>query len=261
MRIILKRLTSVCFAITLLTFSFLTASAEGENDNNLTINGQAEVNVGDVVTYTLYLSDATEPIVGFELRLFYDEECLKYQQGSLKFDQFDVVYNEGIPGRIPMNCTQFSTPSDFSKKARFFSVSFEVIKGGEADITYFITELYGENLENLTNYTFTYDLTKGDKALISNQPPIVNQDEENLDRYAGAFPNYEDGMGDNHVNAKGNVQHIQLGTTTGEVIPKAETKSNWFEKYGWLLFLGVGVAITAVISAIVVVSVKSKKDE
>ena len=68
-------------------------------------------------------------------------------------------------------------------------------------------------------------------------------------------------MGDNHVNAKGNVQHIQLGTTTGEVIPKAEIKSNWFGKYGWLLFLGVGVAIVAVISAIVVVSVKSKKDE
>ena len=111
MKLFLRKLCSLCFAVSIIAISVSAVGAEQSNaaQNNtsaadqLTLNG-VNVDKGDLVTYTLYLSDVMDPVVGFELRLFYDETKLEYQKGSLHFDNFDVViYNENIPGRIPMN--------------------------------------------------------------------------------------------------------------------------------------------------------------
>jgi len=89
---------------------------------------------------TLYMSDAVESIVGFDLRLFYDYEKLEYQKSSLKFENFDVViYNEEMQGKIPMNCSSLENKPSFEKKGQFVSASFKVKKAGEAKITYFFT--------------------------------------------------------------------------------------------------------------------------
>ena len=116
-----------------------TQAAEG--GSTLTINNAASVEVGKTVTYTLYLSEATESIVGFELRLFYDSDFLEYQKNTLKFDKFDVVFfNEDIKGKIPMNYTSLNNQPLFDKKGQFLTANFKVLNGGNANISYFFTE-------------------------------------------------------------------------------------------------------------------------
>lgn len=278
MRIFLTRITSLCFAITLLTLSAVTAFADEEqgagNSTELTINGDASANIGEVVTYTLYLADASDPVVGFELRLFYDSDVLEYQQGSLHFDKFDVViYNEGIPGKIPMNCSQFNNPSDFSKKAQFVSASFKVLKPGATDITYYFTELYGENMSFLSTFTFSYDLLSGDKKLVDGKNPPVNQSADVVDRYSGDFPNYDDGMGDNYVSGNRSEQHEVLVEENGSLVPYVRSlvreittpaatadSAGWFQRNSWILFVGIGLAVAAVAVAVVFAVKKGKKE-
>lgn len=279
MRNFLTRFTSLCFAITLLTLSAVTASAEENNAESTTalkINGDASANIGEVVTYSLYLADASDPIVGFELRLFYDSEYLEYQQGSLHFDKFDVViYNEGIPGKIPMNCSQFNNPSDFSKKSQFVSASFKVLKPGNANITYFFTELYGDNMSFLSTFTFSYNLIAGDdKVLVKDKNPPVNQSADVVDRYAGDFPNYEDGMGDNYLSANRSEQHEVLVEENGTLVPYVKSyvqeitsptatgdSIGWFQRNHWVLYAGIGLAVAAVVAAVIVAVKKGKSED
>lgn len=263
------KLTSVCFAVVLVVCSVLTAFAE-EKQGTLKINGNTEVEVGKTVTYTLYLSDTVEPIVGFEMRLFYDSEALEYQKGSLKFEKFDVVvYNEDIKGRIPMNCSSLTNLPDFSQKGQFVSASFKVLKEGDASITYFFTELYGENMEYLKSFKFTYDLSVDGKAVLKDGVPPVNTDANTLQNNQGDFINYADGMGDDN-SPKGD-EHQQVGSAVqnkvvevtrvvnGEATGATEDQKGGFPTF--LLFIFVPLIIGAVVAAVVVVSVRGKREK
>ena len=140
------RLTSLFFTVALMIFSVASVNADDtetskeSKSTGLTINDKANIEVGKTVSYTFYLSEATEPVEGFELRLFYDSEYLKYKKNSLKFEKFDVVFfNENIEGKIPMNYTSISNMPSFEKKTQFLTADFEVLKEGSAIISYFFT--------------------------------------------------------------------------------------------------------------------------
>ena len=262
------KITSLCFALTLLTFSALSVSAEdgAKADATLTLNDEATVNVGDTVTYSLYLGDTVEPIVGFELRLFYDSDFLEYQKGSLKFEKFDVVvYNEDIVGKIPMNSTSLTNLPLFDKKTQFLSADFKVTKPGKANISYFFTELYGENMTYLKNFTFTYGLTVGDKAIVTDGTPLVNTDEDTLNNNQGDFINYADGMGENSPNQ---AEHNVVGGTLApyvqtdivevtRVVPGNEKSGGM--SGGWVFVLiAAPILIAAVVAAVIIVNKKNK---
>ncbi len=256
------KITSVCFVLAMLLSSALTAFAESEEGESLTVNGKAVAEVGDVLTYSLYLSEATEPIVGFEMRLFYDSEHLEYEKSSLNFDNFDVViYNEDIEGKIPMNCSSLTNTPDFSTKGQFLSADFKVLEGGEADITYFFTELYGENLDRLKSFRFTYDLIRDGEKLVSGAVPPVNTDEDTLENNQGDFINYEDGMGDDNTPDK---NHKRIGSAVQKKVVEvtratdADTDNGGSNKL--FFFIGVPLIILAVAGAIVFVVIRGKKE-
>ena len=248
-------LSSLCCALTLLFCAAMPVAAEEQkNENNngekLVINEEASADVGDVVTYTLYLRDATEPIVGFDLRLFYDFEYLEYQKSSLKFEKFDVViYNEEMEGKIPMNCSSLENKPSFAEKGQFVSASFKVKKAGNAGITYFFTDLYGDNLD------------------LKDATPPVNADEAAVQNNQGDFINYADGKGEENSPLKGD-DHVSIGSAvikkvvevTREVDVANENQGGSIFNSTWFIVIVGLVVVVAVNAAVIIVSVRQKKE-
>lgn len=275
------KITSLCFAMVLLFCTVTPVFAEedkqkttaGSAGNTLSINKEATVEVGKTVTFTLNISEAVKPIVGFELCLFYDQDHLQYQKGSLKFDNFDVViYNEDLPGRIPMNHSALTNTKIFTQKSQFVSASFQVLKGGEADISYFVTELYSENFEQepyLKSYKFTYDLTEGDNVLVKDGTPVVNEDNEAQANYQGDFVNYADGMGEDN-SPKDAEEHVRVGTAVvtnvievTRAVGSDTAQSNgggFFGSIWFILLIGL-VVVGVIVTAVVIVSKQGKKTD
>lgn len=250
------------------------SSEKNDADNNaaeLTINGKAKAKVGDIVTYTLNLSDTLKPIVGFDMCLFFDSQFLEYQKGSLKFDNFEpVIYNEDLDGRIPMNYSSLTSDKVFSKKSQFVSADFKVIAGGASDITYFVTEMYAENFETepyLKSYTFTYDLTGG-TVDVKDEVPLVDSGTETQRNYQGDFVNYADGMGeDNSPQTPENHQKIGIVVQTSvvdvtQVVSGQNDGASGSQSNHLLFYILAGVLVVgAVVAAVVIVSLKGKKEE
>lgn len=266
----MKRLISACFAMTLVVMSPFAAAAA--NSEKLNINDTADIDVGKTVKYTMYLADASVPIEGFELRLFYDQEYLEYQTGSIKFDKFSVVvYNEKIPGKIPANYSAISNLPDFSEKSQFVSAEFKVLKAGKANISYFFTELYGANFEDLSTRTITYDLTVDDKKVVDNAVPPVNTDEDTLLNNQGDFINYADGRGDGNSSDDNHRAVLsEDGTLTPYVAERVESvtkvvaannnKSGGLSTSLLVILIAAPLIIGAVAAAIIIVNVNNRKE-
>lgn len=127
MKKVLTKIISLCFAATILMSVSITAFAADQ----LTINEEAKVNVGDKVKFSLYLSECTEEVIGFEMRLFYDGEYLELNKDSITYEKFDaVIHNPNLENRVAVSWTNISQPADFSKKALFMSAEFKVLKAG-----------------------------------------------------------------------------------------------------------------------------------
>ena len=240
-----------------------------EDGSMLTINNAASVEVGKTVTYTLYLSEATESIVGFELRLFYDSDFLEYQKNTLKFDKFDVVFfNEDIKGKIPMNYTSLNNQPLFDKKGQFLTANFKVLNGGNANISYFFTELYGENMDYLKSFRFTYDLAVDGETILKDAVPVVNADDDTLQNNQGDFINFSDGVGEEN-SPQNESEHVRIGSgvktqvidvtkdSDGNGVKKAS--GNTFVKY-LIIFAVIGLVVAAIVVAIVMSRKKAKDD-
>ena len=119
------KIGSILIAAMIVFASVSTAFAE----DTLKINGAKEaVNKGDTVHFTLNLSDTREPVIGFEVRIFYDPAKLELIKGSVKSDTFDnLFYNEEIQGKIPLNWTDFNNPVNCADKTAFFSCDFKAL--------------------------------------------------------------------------------------------------------------------------------------
>lgn len=191
----LSKIISLCFAIGIMMSCALVSVNAA--DDELTVNSEAKVKVGDKIKYTLYLSDTTEDIIGFQMSLFYDHNYLELNKDSIDYNKFEgVVHNLNIEDRIPMNWTDFTSPVSFSNKAAFLSLEFKVLKGGKTDISQFVTEMYGNDMTYLKSYKWTYDITVNDKKVAEDKIPVINSDDETLKKRQGSFINYLDGMGE-----------------------------------------------------------------
>ncbi len=266
----MRRLISIITAV-MMTALILTTSVSAANaaDDVLTINGEGKVNVGDTVKFTLYLDETKEDIIGFELRLFYNSEYLKFDKKSLTSEKFDnLFYNPDIDGKIPMNWTDIGNPVSFAAKDVFLSCEFEAIKGGEASIEYFVTEMYGDDMTYLKSYKWTYDLEVNGKKVITDGVPPITSDEETLNERQSSFINYVDGMGEENTPNKDNHESVEgkhhatynvyendvIEVTRYEDVANSPAKNPNF----WILVIGIPVIAALVIAAIVIV-IKNKK--
>ena len=261
----LVKIISLCF-VSLLMLSLMTSMTVFAADNELTVNSDAKVKVGDKIKYTLYLSDTKEDIIGFELRMFYDHNYLELDKDSINYGKFDgVIHNLNIEDKIPINWTNISTPISFAKKAEFLSMEFKVVKGGETEISQFVTEMYGDDMTYLKSYKWSYDITVNDKTIVKDQTPVISDDKQTLENNQGSFINYIDGMGeentpnkDNHQAVVGSVPGTQIATQYVDVTRYENVTSNGSFN---MMPIIVIVAIVVIVGAIVAILIIKKRDD
>ncbi len=255
----MKSISSKIISIFLIAMALISVSSTvfAAEDEELTINDNAKVKVGDRIKYTLCLADTTDTIIGFELRLFYDHNYLELDKNSLNFEKFNgVIYNTELEDKIPINWTNISSPADFSKKATFLTVEFRVLKAGETDISQFVSEMYGDDMTYLKSYTWTYNITVNDETIVSNQVPKISEDEETLQKKQGGIINYLDGKGEKNSPDKDNHSAV-IGYTVvaTEYVDVTKNVSNSNQNGESSLFspLIIGAGVLAIILAVVCV--------
>lgn len=265
----LVKIISLCF-VSVLMLSLMTSMTVFAADNELTVNSDAKVKVGDKIKYTLYLSDTKEDIIGFELRMFYDHNYLELDKDSMNYGKFDgVIHNLNIEDKIPINWTNISTPISFANKAEFLSMEFKVVKGGETEISQFVTEMYGDDMTYLKSYKWSYDITVNDKTIVKDQTPVISDDKQTLENNQGSFINYVDGMGeentpnkDNHQAVVGSVPGTQIATQYVDVTRYEDVTSNGSSNGSFnMMPIIVIVAIVVIVGAIVAILIIKKRDD
>lgn len=265
----LIKIISLCF-VSVLMLSMMTSMTVFAADNELTVNSDAKVKVGDKIKYTLYLSDTKEDIIGFELRMFYDHNYLELDKDSMNYGKFDgVIHNLNIEDKIPINWTNISTPISFANKAEFLSMEFKVVKGGETEISQFVTEMYGDDMTYLKSYKWSYDITVNDKTIVKDQTPVISDDKQTLENNQGSFINYIDGMGeentpnkDNHQAVVGSVPGTQIATQYVDVTRYENVTSNGSSNGSFnMMPIIVIVAIVVIVGAIVAILIIKKRDD
>lgn len=265
----LVKIISLCF-VSVLMLSLMTSMTVFAADNELTVNSDAKVKVGDKIKYTLYLSDTKEDIIGFELRMFYDHNYLELDKDSMNYGKFDgVFHNLNIEDKIPINWTNISTPISFANKAEFLSMEFKVVKGGETEISQFVTEMYGDDMTYLKSYKWSYDITVNDKTIVKDQTPVISDDKQTLENNQGSFINYVDGMGeentpnkDNHQAVVGSVPGTQIATQYVDVTRYENVTSNGSSNGSFnMMPIIVIVAIVVIVGAIVAILIIKKRDD
>lgn len=261
----LVKIISLCF-VSVLMLSLMTSMTVFAADNELTVNSDAKVKVGDKIKYTLYLSDTKEDIIGFELRMFYDHNYLELDKDSMNYGKFDgVIHNLNIEDKIPINWTNICTPISFANKAEFLSMEFKVVKGGETEISQFVTEMYGDDMTYLKSYKWSYDITVNDKTIVKDQTPVISDDKQTLENNQGSFINYVDGMGeentpnkDNHQAVVGSVPGTQIATQYVDVTRYENVTSDGSFN---MMPIIVIVAIVVIVGAIVAILIIKKRDD
>ncbi|MEE0913579.1 MAG: cohesin domain-containing protein [Ruminococcus sp.] len=261
----ISRILSVFFVMSIvLASSFTTSAAEDE----LVINSDAKVKVGDTVKFSLYLSDTTEDIIGFEMRLFYDNEYLEFDKDSITYEKFNgVIHNLNLENKIPISWTNISEPANFSQKALFVSADFKVLKGGETEISQFVTEMYGDDMTYLKSYKWTYDITVNNEPVVTDKTPVMNADEETLNRSQGSFINYVDGMGEeNSPNQDNHEVFGGTGPQAGTNVVSNVLDVTRYENAGGsgssdMTPIIIVAAIVVVIGAIIAILIVKKKDD
>lgn len=266
-RRILKILSMLAILLVMISSMGATAFA-AEDTDELNINSAVTAQKGDIVTLTINLADCDKKVVGLQMYLSYDNTKLSYVDGSLKFDKFDgVVYNAKLENQIAITWTNVMEEVDFSKKASFLSVQFEVVGTGETSVSQYIAHMYDIDMTTLSNYTFTYDYSIGDDSSATDKPAVVTSDESFLNTHTGSFKNYDDGMGDNspskdnHTEIKGSeIVTRVIEATRYEVVNGQSSSSNSSNGgSGTTIIIIVGAAV--VILAIIAVFIVKKKDD
>ena len=258
----LVKIISLCFAAALM-LSFMTSISAFAADEELTVNSDAKVKVGDKIKYTLYLSDTKEDIIGFELRMFYDHNYLELDKDSVNYGKFDgVIHNLNLEDKIPINWTNISTPVSFASKAEFLSMEFKVVKGGETEISQFVSEMYGDDMTYLKSYKWTYDITVNDKTIVKDQTPVISDDAQTLEKNQGSFVNYIDGMGEENTPNKDNHSAVVGGTQIATEYVDVTRYENVTTNGSFnMMPIIVIVAVVVVAGAIVAILIIKKRDD
>lgn len=248
MRNFLKTSFAIAVIALFTTISCLPAFAA---DDKALING-AKAKVGSKVTYTLNLADCTEDVEGLQVYIMYDQNCLKVDEESLTFPKLQgVVSNTGIENTITFNWTDVKNKADFSKKSALVKMDFEVVKGGSADITYFVAEMYGRDLTYLKSFTFTNDIAVDGKTVIKDDAAMLNTDSEYINRYQGSFTNYDDAKGEkNGKNHKAVIGETQPATNAPTEVTKGQ--ANGGNDITTIITI---LVIAAIVIAIIIIAV------
>lgn len=222
----------------------------------LTVNSDSLVNKDEEFEYILNLADCEVPIIGLQMYITYDSTKLSYVDDSINFDKIDsVVYNDKLENTIAITWTDISNEADFAKKASLLKCKFKAIGTGEAEVTYFISHMYGDDMGYIKNYTFTADIVPEKSEAVYDKPAIVTTDEAFLSSHSSSFVNYDDSMGENSPNADTHKKIVAkvINVTRYEEAGKSDSGS------GTTVLIAVGAAII-ILAVVAIIFVKRRDD-
>ena len=207
-----KIILSLVLTLLLVSFSVFSSFAAG----NLVVNGK-EAAVGSNVTYTFSIGDAQQKLCGIHLVVFFDQELLKLTDVDTQNLGGGTIVNDnkGNNGRIIVTNSFINGTEGLEciETTDIIKVSFEVIKEGTTEITYYMPYLYDIDSVNIYDYTFSCDLAVDGQAVFEDQIPVLENVAE-LENFgdAGDFENNEEGTGS---GVKPATQPQQVATQCG----------------------------------------------
>ena len=197
----MKRFVSI-FMVLLIVMSFAAISVSALESAQTVVS----VKKGDEVVYTLNLT-TPEKVVGCDFSVYYDSAALQVQSvadftGNYDSDEHQAVINPNIKDEVIGNWSILSGVR-FNDNNPVVSVKFKAMKDTDTHVSYYVRYLYPESMEQFTEYKFTCDVQVNKKAVIDDEAPELNVEEQ---QPHGQFVNSVTGDGkDANVNTSTHV--------------------------------------------------------
>lgn len=196
----IRSISAILLSLILLLASSLIYVSAAEDE--LILDGKVSYKVGDTVTYDLCLQ-TPEGVVGVQMYVYYDPSYLRIKKDSVESPGFKAAsINPNLDGEIILIWSNATNPANFTEKEVMLTAEFEVLKAGETYITRGVQELYPIDLTYLKEQTFSVDYSQNGTIVKENEVPVVDTNPDHADEFQGAFPNYEDGKGENNSDVE-----------------------------------------------------------
>ena len=229
-----KSILSITFIVIFSTLIFCIPTSAVEDNLKINItyneNNSIRAKVGDIIKYSICMSDVTEDVLGVKINGFYDSEYLSIVQNSFTTDAFsNYDTSTGTNNCYTLQWTDVQNLAKIDPNTPLFTIEFKVEKNGETDLSYFITDMYGEDMTYLKSYTITCNVSVNGNEEEKNLTPIVNPDCVNDSSFQGSFINYIDGMGENNTTNKSNHQiakTVEENTSNTTSVISSDNKSS-----------------------------------
>ncbi|MBE6738498.1 MAG: hypothetical protein E7566_07620 [Ruminococcaceae bacterium] len=186
-----KKLLSLFIAVMLLMFSVPFAFAEDKN-----------ADAGSTVEYTLSIADSQQKITGIHFELYFNKDVLKVKDVNTdNLSGSTVNADENNTGRITVvnGLINGSRGLVCKDKTALITVTFEVLKAGNAEVSYYIPYMYDYDMVNIHTYTLTEDMSIDGTTVSENAVPVladVKELEKSIPGFdRGDFKNTADGKG------------------------------------------------------------------
>ena len=197
----IKNMLSILFVAVLTVSAFCIPASAAEDNLTISISTDEKDSVtakaGDTVKYAIYMTDTKEEVIGAAMSFFYNDEYLKLNADSINCESFKTaIGNPKLKNYYTFTWTDVQNPVKLNGDKALVSAEFKVLKGGKTDLSYFISDMYGDDMTYLKSYKITCKLWVNGKEVEDSAVPIVNNDTANSEKIQGDFVNYIDGMGE-----------------------------------------------------------------
>ncbi|MCH5304417.1 MAG: hypothetical protein J1E41_06100 [Ruminococcus sp.] len=261
----MKKCLKVSFAIIMVVLVIALSCVSAFAASDLTINKNAKASKGDTVTYTLKLGECSDKLEGIQMYVFYDKDYLEIDAESLSLPELrGAVSNANFGDGIAFNWTSVTDLVSFADTKTLMTVDFKVKKTGKTDITYFITEMYGDDMTYFKDYTLTNDISVNNDIVVNSETPILSEDSALNNKYQGSFTNYADGKGERNGSGENHVAVTGV-TTLPQVTASAQvldvTKDTQTPITTIITILGVILVVVAIVIVIILRNHYSKKTD
>ena len=260
----IKNMLSILFVAVLTVSAFCIPASAAEDDLTISVSSDEKdsvtAKVGDTVKYALYMTDTKEEVIGAAMSFFYNDEYLKLNADSINCESFKNAIGN-------FTWTDVQNPVKLNGDKALVSAEFKVLKGGKTDLSYFISDMYGDDMTYLKSYKITCKLWVNGKEVEDSAVPIVNDDTANSEKIQGDFVNYIDGMGeenspnkDDHKSVVVEKKYIstQQNSQVVDVTKVVESSANGSGSNTTLIII---IAIVVVLIAAGAIIFVKKKDE
>ena len=209
----IKNMLSILFVAVLTVSAFCIPASAAEDDLTISISTDEKDSVtakaGDTVKYAIYMTDTKEEVIGAAMSFFYNDEYLKLNADSINCESFKTaIGNPKLKNFYTFTWTDVQNPVKLNGDKALVSAEFKVLKGGKTDLSYFISDMYGDDMTYLKSYKITCKLWVNGKEVEDSAVPIVNNDTANSEKIQGDFVNYIDGMGEENSPNKGDHKSV-----------------------------------------------------